>query len=72
MALQVGRGGVRALVWGGEDMRQHRRLSSQGSEGAAAGVAPSWPMAAAAALIPGNRSVSRKKRERGGPVGLEG
>jgi hypothetical protein len=71
MALRVGRGGVRALVWGWEDMRQHRRLSSLGSEGAAAGVAPSWLMAATA-LIPDNRSVSRKKRERGGPVGLEG
>jgi hypothetical protein len=67
----VGRGDIWESVWGGEEKRRRRRLTSLGSEGAAARVAPSR-LKAAVALIPGNHSVSWKMRERGGPIGPEG
>jgi hypothetical protein len=44
------------------------QLGSLGSEGATTGVGSSRPVAAAA-LIPGDCLVSRKKRGRAGPVG---
>jgi hypothetical protein len=64
----MGMESYRTLGWEGEEERWHMQLGSLGSEGVTTGVGSSRPVAAAA-LIPGDCLVSRKKRGRAGPVG---